>query len=153
MCIRDSNFYNNVASNGVAGRYPYMWVNWPCNDNYKTGLIMGGHNTILHTGIDGHKYEGIILNPMQHSEPSKVAIFTAADYCWKPWDATEEGDQAWEDSFKYIDHVTALESDSSKALREVAKHMIYQGPVQTAGRQAKFEESVDLKNKLSLIHI
>ena len=63
----------------------YMWVNWPCNDNYKTGLIMGGHNTILHTGIDGHKYEGIILNPMQHSEPSKVAIFTAADYCWKPW--------------------------------------------------------------------
>lgn len=86
------NFYNNVASNGVAGRYPYMWVNWPCNDNYKTGLIMGGHNTILHTGIDGHKYEGIILNPMQHSEPSKVAIFTAADYCWKPWDAKEEGD-------------------------------------------------------------
>lgn len=112
---------------------------------------MGGHNTILHTGIDGHKYEGIILNPMQHSEPSKVAIFTAADYCWKPWDAKEEGDQAWEDSFKYIDHVTALESDSSKALREVAKHMIYQGPVQTAGRQAKFEESVDLKNKLAEI--
>ena len=145
------NFYNNVASNGVAGRYPYMWVNWPCNDNYKTGLIMGGHNTILHTGIDGHKYEGIILNPMQHSEPSKVAIFTAADYSWKPWDATEEGDQAWEDSFKYIDHVTALESDSSTALREVAKHMIYQGPVQTAGRQAKFEESVDLKNKLAEI--
>ena len=34
------NFYNNVASNGVAGRYPYMWVNWPCNDNYKTGLNM-----------------------------------------------------------------------------------------------------------------
>ena len=56
-----------------------------------------------------------------------------------------------EDSFKYIDHVTALESDSSKALREVAKHMIYQGPVQTAGRQAKFEESVDLKNKLAEI--
>ena len=109
------NFYNNVASDGVAGRYPYMWVNWPCNDNYKTGLIMGGHNTILHTRINGRKYEGIILNPMQHSEPSKVAIFTAADYCWKPWDAKEEGDQAWEDSFKYIDHVTALESDSSTA--------------------------------------
>lgn len=145
------NFYNNVASDGVAGRYPYMWVNWPCNDNYKTGLIMGGHNTILHTGIDGHKYEGIILNPMQHSEPSKVAIFTAADYSWKPWDTKEEGDQAWEDSFKYIDHVTALESDSSTALREVAKHMIYQGPVQTSGRQAKFEESVDLKDKLAEI--
>ncbi|MGN0359624.1 MAG: beta-N-acetylglucosaminidase domain-containing protein [Hominisplanchenecus sp.] len=144
------DFYNGIKSEGVDGRYPYMWVNWPCNDNTKTSQIMGGHNTILHTGVDGSKYEGIILNPIQESEPSKVAIFTAADFCWKTWDTESEGDQAWEDSFKYMDHMTPIESDESNALREVAKHMITQGPDQTVpGKQAQFDESVELSPKIS----
>lgn len=144
-------FYNGLASNSdKGGRYPYMWVNWPCNDNTKTSQIMGGHNYILHTGVDGKKYEGVILNPIQESEPSKVAIFTASDYCWQTWDKTEEGDQAWEDAFKYIDHMTAVESKESQALKETAKHMISQGPGQiTAGKQVYFEESVELSPKLS----
>lgn len=142
-------FYNGLAADGE-GRYPYMWVNWPCNDNTKTSQIMGGHNYILHTGVDGSKYEGIILNPIQESEPSKVGIFTAADYCWQTWDTAEEGDQAWEDAFKYIDHMTAIESEESLALKETAKHMISQGPSQvTAGKQAQFEESVELSPKIS----
>lgn len=135
------SFYAGLASGGVEGRYPYMWVNWPCNDNTKTSQIMGGHNTILHTGVDGSKYEGIILNPIQESEPSKVAIFTAADFCWQTWDDPAEGDQAWDDAFKYIDHMTPIESEESNALREAAKHMITQAPNQP---QTKFDESVEL---------
>ena len=141
-------FYNGLATDGE-GRYPYMWVNWPCNDNTKTSQIMGGHNYILHTGLDGNKYEGVILNPIQESEPSKVAIFTAADYCWQTWDTTAEGDQAWEDAFKYIDHMTPIESESSLALKETAKHMINQAQTQIVGKQTEFDESVELSPKIT----
>ena len=58
---------------------------------------MGGQNTFLHAGVDGSTYEGIVLNPMQQSEPSKVAIFTCADYAWKCWKDEAEGDQAHEE--------------------------------------------------------
>lgn len=149
------NFYNKLNDANAPGRYPYLWVNWPCNDNTKDSVIMGGHNGILREGLDGSKYQGIILNPMQDSEPSKVAIFTAADFCWNIWEQSENeedrgkvGDQAWEDSFKYIDHMTPLETESSSALREIAKHMITQSPGQ-AGNQGEFDESVEIKDKLS----
>lgn len=139
------NYYNNIASSDAEGRYPYMWVNWPCSDNSKNHLIMGGHNTFLHAGVDGSTYEGIVLNPMQQSEPSKVAVFTCADYAWKCWDSEAEGDQAWEDAFKYVDHVTAIESDESAALREMSKHMINQA---MDSRVTALEESVELAPKL-----
>ena len=92
---------------------------------------------------------------MQDSEPSKVAIFTAADFCWNIWEQSENvedrgkaGDQAWDDSFKYIDHMTPLETESSTALREIAKHMIAQSPGQ-ANNQGAFDESVEIKDQLS----
>ena len=139
------NFYARMAETSKGGSYPYLWVNWPCNDNTHNSLIMGGHNTILHTQVNPDKFRGVILNPMQHSEPSKVGIFTASDYCWKIWDEPEEGDQAWDDSFKYIDHMTPVESEESNALREVAKHMINQKPTQP---QVQFEESVEIKDQI-----
>lgn len=143
-------FYSQTDSTGKEGRYPYMWINWPCNDNTKTSTIMGGHNYILHAGIDPSKFEGVVLNPMQESEPSKVGIFTAADFCWKVWQSEDEGDQAWDDAFKYIDHMTPVESEESNALREVAKHMITQGPNQiTSGKQAQFDESVEVKDEIT----
>lgn len=138
-------FFNGLNGNGK-GRYPYMWVNWPCNDNTKDSQIMGGQNYILHTGIAPGSYEGIVLNPIQESESSKVGIFTASDYCWKIWQEAAEGDQAWEDAFKYIDHMTAIDTEASQALREVAKHQISQKyPNQVVGKQTYFEESVELK--------
>ena len=141
-------FYNKVAEKKAPGRYPYLWVNWPCNDNTKDSLVMGGHNSILRTNLDGSKYQGIILNPMQDSEPSKVGIFTAADFTWNIWQDTAEGDQAWDDSFKYIDHMSAIQTESSDALREIAKHMITQSPTQ-ADRQGEFDESVEIKDALT----
>ena len=69
----NQNFTNTFTNN--AGRGPYMWINWPCTDNSKSHLIMGGYTTFLHPGVDPAKIQGIVLNPMQQSEPSKVAIF------------------------------------------------------------------------------
>lgn len=136
-------FYN------AQGCYPYMWVNWPCNDNTKTSAIMGGHNYILHTGLDGRKCKGIILNSIQESETSKVGVFTGMDYAWNIWQTEEEGDQAWEDSFKYINHMTPIETEESNALREVAQHMITQSPDQTVpGKQVQFDESLNIKDQI-----
>ena len=80
-----------------------MWVNWPCTDNSKNHLIMGGYDLFLHPGVDPAKIQGIVLNPMQQSEPSKVAIFGNACYSWNIWGSEEEADQTWNDSFKYVD--------------------------------------------------
>lgn len=122
-----------------------MWINWPCTDNSKKHLIMGGYTTFLHPGVDPDNIQGIVLNPMQQSEPSKVAIFGNACYSWNIWQDQATADQAWEDSFKYVDHNSALDTDASDALRELSKHMINQN---MDSRVTKLEESVELAPKL-----
>ncbi|MBS5151349.1 MAG: beta-N-acetylglucosaminidase domain-containing protein [Butyricicoccus pullicaecorum] len=131
-------FYGNVD------RGPYMWINWPCTDNSKRHLIMGGYTTFLHPEVNPEKIQGIVLNPMQQSEPSKVAIFGNACYAWNIW-TEREAEQAWEDSFSYVDHDTHEETEASEALRELSKHMINQN---MDNRVTKLEESVELKPKL-----
>lgn len=131
-----SSFTNKV------GRGPYMWINWPCTDNSKKHLIMGGYTTFLHTGVNPDNIQGIVLNPMQQSEPSKVAIFGNACYSWNIWETEDEANQAWNDSFKYVDHNSAMETAASTALRELSKHMINQN---MDSRVTVLQESVDLK--------
>lgn len=45
-----SNNFTTTFTNNV-GRGPYMWINWPCTDNSKKHLIMGGYSTFLHPGL------------------------------------------------------------------------------------------------------
>ncbi|NBK97255.1 MAG: hypothetical protein EOM50_04455, partial [Erysipelotrichia bacterium] len=135
-----NSFYNNT------GRGPYMWINWPCSDNSKNHLIMGGYSTFLQPGVNPENIQGIVLNPMQQSEPSKVAIFGNADYAWNIWDTQEQADQAWEDSFSYVNHNSALESDASMALKELSKHMMNQA---MDGRVTSLKESVELEKLLT----
>ncbi len=134
-----TNFTNTFTQN--TGRGPYMWINWPCSDNSHSHLIMGGYKTFLHAGVNPSNIQGIILNPMQQSKPSKVAIFGNATYSWHIW-TEDEADQAYEDSFKYVDHNSAIETGASNALKELSKHMINQN---MDGRVTKLEESVELK--------
>lgn len=147
-----SNFKNNIASAGHEGRPPYLWINWPCSDNSKQHLIMGGNDTFLHPGVNPDNISGIILNPMQQAEANKSALFAIADYGWNVWDSKKQADQNWHDSFKYMNHGTADENKASTALREICRHMINQN---MDGRVRVLQESVelapqldDLKNKL-----
>lgn len=102
-----NNFMNNISTEGHPGRAPFFWINWPCSDNSKQHLIMGGNDTFLHPGVDPSKIDGIVLNPMQQAEANKSALFAIADYAWNIWDNKEEADENWNDSFKYMDHGTA----------------------------------------------
>ena len=140
-----SNNFTSTFTNNV-GRGPYMWINWPCSDNSKNHLIMGGYSTFLHPGVDASKIQGIVLNPMQQSEPSKVAIFGNAAYSWNIWETAEEADLAWENSFKYVDNNCAIETESSSALRELSRHMINQN---MDSRVTALQESLNIKEDLS----
>ena len=136
-----NSFYNNV------GRGTYLWINWPCTDNSKNHLIMGGYADFLQPGVDPNKVEGIVLNPMQQSEPSKVAIFGNACYTWNMWDTREEADEAWDNAFACVDHNTVVPNDASNALRELCKHMIDQ--TRFEDNPNVLEESVVLREELS----
>ena len=136
-----NSFYNNV------GRGVYLWINWPCTDNSKNHLIMGGYADFLQPGVDPNKVEGIVLNPMQQSEPSKVAIFGNACYTWNMWETREEADKAWDNSFACVDHNTVVPNDASNALRELCKHMIDQ--TRFEDNDSVLEESVVLREELS----
>ena len=139
-----SNSFTSTFTNNV-GRGPYLWINWPCTDNSKQHLIMGGYSTFLHPGVDPNKIEGIVLNPMQQSEPSKVAIFGNAAYSWNIWESADEADAAWNASFSFVDHNSAVPNAASNALRELSKHMINQN---MDSRVTALQESVELAPKL-----
>ena len=140
----NQNFTNTFTNN--AGRGPYMWINWPCTDNSKSHLIMGGYTTFLQPGVDPAKIQGIVLNPMQQSEPSKVAIFGNACYSWNIWENADIANKAWQDSFKYVDHNSAVKTEASTALYELSKHMMNQN---MDSRVTALQESVDLAPKLT----
>lgn len=119
----DNNFLSSFKSNS-GGKSPFMWVNWPCSDNDKDALHMGGHNNFLGSDVQPGDVTGVVLNPMQQAEPSKQALFMNADFSWNLWTSTEHADQAWEDSFSYIDHNSPIDSKGSDALRELSRHML-----------------------------
>ncbi|KAB5606352.1 beta-N-acetylglucosaminidase domain-containing protein [Bifidobacterium jacchi] len=140
------NFVNTFYNNAKRG--PFMWINWPCTDNSKNHLIMSGYTTFLHPGVDPAKIQGIMLNPMQQSEPSKVAIFGNAVYSWNIWQSEEEADAAWDASFAFVDHNTAVPTAASNALRELSKHMANQA---MDNRVTPLQESVELAPKLTAV--
>ena len=140
-----NNNFTSSFTNKV-GRGPYLWINWPCTDNSKKHLIMGGYTTFLQAGVNPSNIQGIVLNPMQQSEPSKVAIFGNACYSWNIWESNEEAEAAWNASFSYVDHNSAIPNAASDALKELSKHMINQN---MDSRVTALQESVELKDDLN----
>lgn len=128
-----------------SGVSPFMWINWPCSDNDKDALHMGGHDNFLGSDLKPGQVEGVVLNPMQQSEPSKQGIFMNADFSWNLWKSTDHSAQVWEDSFSYVDHNSPVATKGSNALRELSNHMkrMYGG-----GATWINGESADVKDKL-----
>ena len=64
-----SNLKNNLTAGGKTYRPVSLWINWPVTDNSKQHLILGGGEKFLHPNVDPSLLSGIMLNPMQQSEP------------------------------------------------------------------------------------
>ncbi|MFL8968748.1 beta-N-acetylglucosaminidase domain-containing protein [Helcococcus kunzii] len=98
-------------------RDPFFWLNWPVNDidhDYKK-LYMG-KGEMLEKGVDN--IVGLVTNPMQQANASKVAIFAVSDYSWNM--EAFDCDKSWADSFKYID------KHAYEELRIISSHMANQ---------------------------
>ena len=104
----------NLPEGTEERRAPLFWLNWPVNDINAQRLMMG-KGSLLHTDVDPQDLKGVVTNPMQEAEASKVALFAVADYAWNV--KAFDDDQSWADSFKYID------SDAGEELHTLAKHM------------------------------
>ena len=140
------NLKNNLTAGGKTYRPVSLWVNWPVTDNSKQHLILGGGEKFLHPNVDPSLLSGIMLNPMQQSEPSKIALFSAAQYAWKQWKSEEEAKKVNDIAFNFVETGKFTDSETSVAFRELGKHMINQN---MDGRVVKLEESVELAPKLA----
>lgn len=130
----------NETFNSVSGRYPYMWLNWPVND-YTDSTLFIGKAEMLRKGVTN--LNGLVSNPMQEAELSKIGLFQVADYIWNTADF--DVDSSWKASFKYVD------SDIADALAVLAANMSYpmDGVYHTTG--LAWEESEYLADEMNAI--
>src|SRR5699024_6985324 len=104
--------FKNRSNDDTERRDPLFWLNWPVNDVDMQRVFLG-KGEMLEPGIEN--LAGVVTNPMQEAEASKISLFAIADYTWNTVDFNAQ--KSWEDSFKYI------EPDAAEELHELAKHM------------------------------
>ena len=61
-----------------------FWWNFPVTD-YARHIVMQGPVYGLASTMDATKTRGIVSNPMEHGEASKLALYSTADYAWCPY--------------------------------------------------------------------
>lgn len=139
---------DDVCSSMESGRFteftnltnkkPFFWLNWPVND-YSTDHLLMGKGEVLNINYtdDTVPFEGMVTNPMQQAEPSKLSIFAICDYTWNP--NKFNVDKSYNDSFKYI------EEKEYESLKAISSHLtnanLYEGKY--------FEEAKDLKELIT----
>lgn len=60
-----------------------IWYNYPVNDYCRNQLLMGPEKG-LDPALSDNGIVGIISNPMNEAEASKIPVFTIGDYNWNP---------------------------------------------------------------------
>lgn len=91
------------------GKKPVMWWNYPVNDNIDDQLYMNRLNSVYGTDLDVVDGMGILSNPMNQAEASKVSLYGVADYTWNT--ANFNAQENWEESFyTYTDDVAMAEA-------------------------------------------
>ena len=139
---------DDVCSSMESGRFteftnltnkkPLFWLNWPVND-YSTDHLLMGKGEVLNINYtdDTVPFEGMVTNPMQQAEPSKLSIFAICDYTWNP--NKFNVDKSYNDSFKYV------EEKEYESLKAISSHLtnanLYEGKY--------FEEAKDLKELIT----
>ena len=127
------HFRNYNSQHHGQRRAPLFWLNWPVNDINMSRLMLGT-GSMLHPDVNPEDLAGVVTNPMQDAQASKVALFAVADYTWNIKGFNNK--QSWQDSFKFID------PDAGEELAIIARHMSDPSP---NGHGLVLEESEDLK--------
>ena len=92
--------FRNVSN----GRKPFFWMNWPVNDYAKSHVLMGKGEVYNknYNASDDVEFIGLVTNPMQEAEPSKLGIFATIDYAWNTKDF--DMDKSYEYSFRTVEN-------------------------------------------------
>lgn len=121
--------FKNKENDGVERRDPLFWMNWPVNDVDMSRVFLG-KGEMYQPNIQN--LAGVVTNPMQEAEASKISIFATADYTWNTEGFDDQ--KSWEDSMKYI------EPDAAEELHVLANHMSDAHP-----NGIRLSESEDIK--------
>lgn len=116
IASRLSNCAYDMFDELTGGRQPFIWMNWPVSDYCTSNVLLGAGEVFdIKIGDGKTPFSGVVVNPMQHAELSKISIFATADYCWNVngFDIFKN----YEDCFKYIDGA------EPQALRNIAVHL------------------------------
>ncbi len=115
------------------GRPVYIWWNFPVTDYCHDKLLMGRvYGLSQDEGVE-KTMSGLVSNPMDRPEASKIGIFGIGNYAWniKGYDSN----QTWKDSIK------RLYPQTHEAMQVFANHNSDIGP---SGHGMRREESVDI---------
>ncbi len=88
------------------GRPAFIWWNYPCCDFCRTNLTMGPLYDSLHPQALEKEPKmkelliGMTSNPMDHSEASKIGLFSIGAYAWNIMGF--DSDQAWKESIRRL---------------------------------------------------
>ena len=105
--------------NTEISRKAYIWWNWPVADYCRSAQLLLGRTY----GLDrenGPLYAGLVSNPMDKPEASKIGLFGFADYAWNP--TAFQSEQAWRDGIRRLFPYVA------PAVQCLADHNSDQGP-------------------------
>ena len=98
------------------GKKPVMWWNYPVNDNIDDQMLMNRLDSVYATDLDVTACLGVLSNPMNQPEASKVALYGVSDYTWNT--ANFDVQSNWEESFASYTDDPAMQ----EALRVFASH-------------------------------
>ena len=68
--------------NNLIKRPTFIWWNWPCNDFKRSRLCMGRAYGLDTAPEMRDHMRGLVANPMEYAETSKIGLFGVADYTW-----------------------------------------------------------------------
>ena len=94
---------NNSSCENFAtrtGRKPCIWWNYPVNDYSDAQLFTDRIDANFSVSTDTTECVGVLSNPMNQAEASRIAFFGVADFAWNT--ANFDSQQNWEDCFPYL---------------------------------------------------
>ncbi len=144
------------------GRDLAWWWNYPCNDNADSQIFPSDMYTnfydmpsvsssaTLPTKLNNGK--GILSNPMQQGEISKIALFSVADYAWN--NAAFNNKESWNNALPAV-----IGSEYLEAFKTLAPYLRYNDPSDLTTAINKFKTSLqkgqatgtDLETKMNEI--
>lgn len=117
--------------NPLIERPAFIWWNFPVSDYVRNHLLMG--RTYGNDLDIANLLSGFVLNPMEHAEASKIAIYSIASYTWNM--TKYDSDETWRKA------ISILMPNDYEALEKFAQHNSDLG---VNGHLYRKEESVNM---------